>query len=364
MAMPVLVGVFLALVVVGGHLLILGEDLSIFVRAALPLANPDKVSGSLRLLEPEQAYDGEFFYRLAVDPWVTRDVGIILDNPSYRQQRILYPLIARFVSLGQDTWVPVALVAINIAGLAVLGGLGAQYAVEVGAPVWLGSALPLWAGFTFTLARDLSEIVQACFLVGTLLALRQGRWRAAGLLMPLAVLTRETAVILAVVLLAWSVIRRLTARDKKDNAWFVGAAGLLCYLSLQAALWARWGTPPLVAGATNVAIPLSGPIHYWAVVGTLGRVEIAMFSLLAVLGLMAPRGAGFLRLSLILYLALLLTLSTSVWTGDVAWLRAATEAAMLAWLLIFHGRMWRGAGLALAVSTACWPAVARWAIST
>lgn len=57
---------------------------------------------------------------------MTREVGVSLDHPSYRQQRILYPLSVYVVSLGQAAWVPSALILVNLAGLAVLGGLGGR----------------------------------------------------------------------------------------------------------------------------------------------------------------------------------------------------------------------------------------------
>jgi hypothetical protein len=361
--LPALAGLLLGLVIVVGHLWMLGDDPSVFVRAAPPFAQRDTAPPSLRVLEAAQAYDGQFFYSLAVDPWVTRDVGVRLDEPNYRQQRILYPLIVRVLSFGQDAWVPLVLIAVNVTGLAVLGMLGARFAVELSAPAWWGVALPLWAGFTFSLARDLSEIVQACFLVGTLLALQQRRWRLAAVPMALAVLARETAVVLAAAMVVSSVLDWLTRQKPTHHGWCAGSVGLVCYVGFQAALWERWGTPPLVTGAGNLAMPLSAPLHYLSVVGPLGRLEFAFFALLVMLGLLALRVPAYLRFGLVGYVVLVLSLSTSVWDGDVAWLRAATEAAMLAWISIFHAGPRRALG-ALTAATALWPAVARWAIGT
>jgi hypothetical protein len=362
--LPLVVGLLLALVIVVGHLRVLGDDFSIFVRAAPPFAQPATAPASLRMLEPAQAYDGQFFYRLAVDPGMTGQSSVSLDQPNYRQQRILYPAIVHIVSLGTEAWVPLALVAVNVAALVLLGGLGARFAVELGAPGWWGVALPLWAGFTFSLARDLSEIVQACFLVATLLALQQGRWRLAAVPMALAVLARETAVILAFAMVTSSVLEHLRGHRPTHNSWCAGAVGVVCYAGLQAALWARWGTPAFVTGAPNLlAMPLAAPLRYLGMVGLLGRVEFAFFALLVVLGLLAPRVPGYVRLALVAYVALVLSLSTSVWDGDVAWLRAATEAAMLAWVSIFHAGP-RRLAFALTSAAVLWPAVARWAIGT
>src|SRR5579859_4373219 len=129
---PAIAGLVLAVAVVGLHLRALGPDPSVFVRAAPPLADPLRVPHSLQIMRPEQAYDGEFFYRLALDPLLLRDVGITLDGPSYRQQRLLYPILVRDLSLGQDAWVPWLLILVNVAGLTVLGFLGARYAIALG----------------------------------------------------------------------------------------------------------------------------------------------------------------------------------------------------------------------------------------
>ena len=45
-----------------------------------------------------EGYDGQFFYYIAVDPAGARPK---IDVPAYRYQRILYPLLVRWLSLGQ-----------------------------------------------------------------------------------------------------------------------------------------------------------------------------------------------------------------------------------------------------------------------
>jgi len=61
-----------------------------------------------------QGYDGQFAYYIARDPaggWRYCDV------PAYRYQRILYPLLAWALALGQPGVVPWTLVALNVAAL-------------------------------------------------------------------------------------------------------------------------------------------------------------------------------------------------------------------------------------------------------
>jgi hypothetical protein len=315
------------------------------------------------VMDADQAYDGQFFYRLAVDPLLVRDVGITLDGPSYRQQRLLYPLLVSALSLGQEAWVPWLLIALNVAGLAFLGALGARYAVALNHDAWWGVALPVYIGFAFTLARDLSEIIEACLLVAALFAVQRTRTTLGATCMALAVLARETAVVMAIALLVtWLWGRLRTSAGDRMPTLLVGAAGVACYVAVQITLGLRWGVPPTLAGAGNLAVPFSGPLHYLTTTGRLGLLEFAWFSSLVGVALLS--GAPWhIRLGLIGYLLMLNSLSPIVWDGDTAWLRAASEASMLAWLSLFHVGGRRVVAM-LVASVGLWPAVARWAIAT
>jgi hypothetical protein len=366
--LPGAVGLALACLVVALHLALLGNDLSVFVRAAPPFSTPEGLPPSLRLLQPDQSYDGQYYYRLALDPGLTRDVGITLDKPAYRQQRLLYPLLAHVLALGQDDWVPASLLVLNVFGLALLGVLGALYARDMGLSPWYGLGLALFPGFAFTLARDLAEILEACLLVGCALALRRDRAAAAAVLLALAVLTRETAVVLAATLLAVALWSRLRRGYWPAALTAAGLCGLACSVLVQVDVGLRWGGLPVLNGSANLAWPFSAPLQYVTTVGTLGRLEFAWFAGVVGCALLsrptkAPLVGNALRLSLLPYLALLVCLSWLVWAGDVAWLRAGTEAFVLAWLVLLHGDL-RRVQLALLATAALWPAVARWAIST
>ena len=62
-----------------------------------------------------EGYDGQFAYYIAVDPTSARAK---LDVPAYRYQRILYPLLARALGLGQMAWIPWSLLVVNLVALA------------------------------------------------------------------------------------------------------------------------------------------------------------------------------------------------------------------------------------------------------
>src|SRR4051812_3536269 len=55
-------------------------------------------------------YDGQFAYFLALDPVNAR---YYMDRDAYRYTRILYPITARLVALGNREWVLLALILVN-----------------------------------------------------------------------------------------------------------------------------------------------------------------------------------------------------------------------------------------------------------
>jgi len=101
-----------------------------------------------------QGYDGQFAYYIARDPaggWRYCDV------PAYRYQRILYPLLAWALALGQPGVVPWTLVALNVAAL-----VGGTYFTERlletrGVSRWYALVYGLYGGLVAGLRLDLTE---------------------------------------------------------------------------------------------------------------------------------------------------------------------------------------------------------------
>ena len=90
--------------------------LSLFIMAGHTFTHRAQLPRGL-LLVPSAGYDGQFYYRLALNPvnWSKTAYGITMDQ-SYRYTRIGYPILAWLVSLGQHQLVPVAMVVINLLG--------------------------------------------------------------------------------------------------------------------------------------------------------------------------------------------------------------------------------------------------------
>src|SRR5437588_9577196 len=86
-ALSAALAVALALLALAAH----DWDVSGFVTAGTDVTDPARSPRGLHV-DPGPGYDGQYFYRLALDPLTDRrtDFGIILDDAAYRQQRILY----------------------------------------------------------------------------------------------------------------------------------------------------------------------------------------------------------------------------------------------------------------------------------
>lgn len=325
-------------------------DPSRFVMAGTSVTDPATSPRGLAVGDGA-GYDGQYFYRLALDPLTSTrtDFGIKLDDPAYRQQRILYPAAAWALSLGRAGWAPWTLLLVNVAGLAGLGLLGSALAGSLGRNRLWGLAVPLFPGFTMTLLRDLSEITAVVLVLGGLVALRHDRPVAAAACFAAAVLARETTVLVGVAGLAWMVWSWLRARDVPAGwrAWLPFAAPLAVFVGWQTYLKARWGSFPITSGKGSATLPLRAAMSQIGSSirdGSSGlRLTAEIVLVLGFLTLAAvrlPRAGlrGYEALACWLSLALVVVLARDVWVEDWSFVRVASEAAALGVLAVLSRR--------------------------
>lgn len=158
-------------------------------------------------------YDGQYYYRQALDPLSTDVVvdGIPLDRPAYRSARIGYPAAAWVLSAGGErALVPWALMAVNLVSIAVIGAIGASFARRSRRSTLWGLAFAGWPGFVIALGYDLAEPLEAALVLAALHQAHRRRVVTPTLLLVAAALTRESSLIvpaafLGVVVLTWMV---------------------------------------------------------------------------------------------------------------------------------------------------------------
>ncbi|MGD0602013.1 MAG: hypothetical protein ABSA53_00250 [Streptosporangiaceae bacterium] len=219
------------------------------------------------LLVPSAGYDGQFYYRLALDPanWNATAFGITMDQ-SYRYTRIGYPALAWLLSLGQHQFVPVVLVVINLLAVAAIAVLGGMFARESGRHALWGLAFAAYFGLVISVGRDTAEpLAEACMLGGLLAYRRRGRaaYVLATVLFTVGAITRET-ILLAPAAIAVSrliaIARRRSGLGLPDLVWAVPA---VVYGLLEIAVYfVVKGDFPLVAnGSRNLTVPFTAMVN-------------------------------------------------------------------------------------------------------
>ncbi len=148
-------------------------------------------------------YDGQFAYYIAVDPvnaryYMENDEG---GGPGYRYGRILYPMAARLLALGQPNVIPYTMLLINWLSL----GLGtlvlAAWLGRKGVSPWWALIFGFFPGLFTSLHKDLNEpMADALVALAVYLFSFGGKNRVVwtAVCFALAILTRETSVIFAV----------------------------------------------------------------------------------------------------------------------------------------------------------------------
>jgi hypothetical protein len=337
-----------------------GGDPSIFVVAAGPGVDAARVPPGLTVRKDIGGYDGAAFYRLALDPFTRLETayGITLDNPSYRQQRIGYPLLVYCLALGHPSWVPTLLVAVNAAALLVLGALGGLLARRAGCHALWGLVVPFYPGFLLSLSRDLSEIVACAFALAAILAIQSRRSVAGGLLLSAAVLTRESFLIVVAALAAVFMVTAIRRRLPRLAEPASFAIPLAIYALWQWWLWTVWGVAPVRAGAPHLTLPFVEYARFLAASSSLRGVArlnfseasfFAVVTLVIAAGWRSSRSLAAWRTAWVAWLALASTLPHPVWYEDVGFVRVLADFYLLSTVLVMDtGRIGR---VVLAVST-------------
>jgi hypothetical protein len=205
-------------------------------------------------------YDGQFYYRLALDP-LTRRVtafGITLDNPAYRAQRVGLPFAVHLVHAATGLSVAWLLIIINTLAAAGACAVGAVLARRMGRVTWWGLALGLAPAVIIGTARDLTEPLASFGLLAAMALWLAGRRWSAAVLLTVAALSRETVLVVAAGMAVGLLIDELRGggRTLGRTASALAALALPAVVDVgwQWHLSKVWGTWP-VAAAGNVGTP-------------------------------------------------------------------------------------------------------------
>jgi hypothetical protein len=221
-------------------------------------------------------YDGQFYYYMARLPGHLNG----FDAPGLRYGRMLYPLLAGLLSVGQDALIPWALLAINVLAVAGTTVLLASMLARRGQAVLVSVVAVVYCGQLLPELRDLADPLAVFLMVAALWAALDRRWVLAAAFCALGTLTRETNLVVTVALLA----PLLLARDWRRAAWFAAIA-LLPFAAWRGFL-ALWIHDAGLAEAIHAVF--TPPTLFLA-------LEIAVFSVLPVGIALVVSGGSLVR---------------------------------------------------------------------
>lgn len=206
-------------------------------------------------------YDGQYYYYLAQNPGVMLTCprgphGCPIDASPLREERILYPMSARLLMLGNAQALHFALFAINFAAILLTALLVGLLCVEAGASRWLGAAAAIYCGQVEGLLRDLADPFAVMWTVLAVYLLRKNRplWCAAAV--AAALLTREQLVLaLPLLVLPW-----LARKRWGISALFLGIAlgPFIIWQAVLRAIFGVWGLQGSFATTRGVHLPFAG----------------------------------------------------------------------------------------------------------
>lgn len=343
-----------------------GRDPSFFLIASWPFTDAGATPQRLQMFPPNTGYDGQFFYRLAHDPWATDStaVGVTFDSPAYRQSRIMYPLVARALTLGSLQHVPRALIAANLLAVGVLAYAAATFAATVGRSVLVSLLVPFYPGYLSTISRDLSELTEAALLVAAIALIARRHYWLAGLALTAGLLTKETALGVPIAgLLVWT-IRRLR-KDKEPGAPIAVWLGpLAAYAVWYALVMLRWGAGQLSRATTNFGPPLAGLLQGveqlrqfradWPI--DIAVAALVLFTIGAVVVTYRHRllDARVLPFACLLYAAVAPLYGNLIWEDEYAFPRALHEAFVMGVLALVAVNKWMPRFLAVSTLIVWW----------
>lgn len=335
------------------------------------------------VVQPLTGYDGQFVYRLALNPFTTQvtESGLTFDNPAYRQQRILTAALANLVSHLPGVSAALALVMVNSAAVLIATVFGVLIAEGLGRPARYGVLLAIPACLPFSLSADLTEPVAWAAALICIWAAQRERWAIVGIALTAAALSRETAMLYVAAFAVQGLVRTCRGLRPIGHLWL--ALPVIVEGAWQFRLWQVWGEIPALVGFSNTVVSQSprqgsSTLPGLDIVRTffngwltgkicppwLGISYVAERTVLLVLigtaGLTLIRGWARPTLGLTISwgLAAAVALSMRGWNDDIQFLRPAMEVWGLSVLFLIQVRR-RAADVALvaAATISIWSAV-------
>jgi hypothetical protein len=158
-------------------------------------------------------HDGKYYFMQAMDPFYLdpEQHAILLDRPTYRAQRMVYPTLASGFGTLPAPATAWSMLVVNLVALGIGTWLTALLAQQLGISAWFGLAFLLNPGVLVSAFIDTADLFALVFLLaGALFVLRERTGLAVAFL-TLSALSRETMILATVGVMAylWHTRRRV-----------------------------------------------------------------------------------------------------------------------------------------------------------
>lgn len=214
-----------------------------------PLNDPSTLPGGLLVFQGD-GYDGQYFYHTALS--IVR--GERPAVPAVRIQRIVYPLAAALLSFGQERGLPYTLIAVNVLAVAIGTAIFIRLLRRRNLSPWWSLLFALNPGMILEVQMDLALPMAMAFAAGAWLCWENRRLWAAGALLALALLTRESAVLFLIPLVAAEVL------SKRWRGAATLSLSVVPFLAWQLILRLWLGAGGMAVSAGQFGIPGAGMI--------------------------------------------------------------------------------------------------------
>jgi hypothetical protein len=313
----------------------------------------DRTAPGLLVAPNSSGYDGQFYYRIACDPFSRQPVaaGVHFDYPVYRLQRIGYPFLVWLLSLGNRAAVPWMMIAVNLLSLAGIGAAAVIATRDLRVPAWSCLALALYPGFLLSASRDLVEPLEVLLMIIALVLLQRQRLVLAACVLALAALTKETSLLFALGALLAAV-----ATTPRRRLNFVLLVPFAAHFGWKVLLFRLWHLPMTFVTGEHFMLPFRGFLvraHEALSTGAAGRIvliemaAVVVFGIIVLLALRSSLAPNAIKASWLLYAALVFLLGTEFWWEDWAFLRVAVEFTILGGIIALVSPRWRVAAQSL-----------------
>jgi hypothetical protein len=227
--------------------------------SALPRVDAKtKLGAAARALDPgfhtvhPGAYDGQFYWGVAVDPLALGRVHNAFDKASYRYGHPLYGWLGWLFSAGRARAAPAALAAVGLISLFVAAASAAALGLGRGRSGWEGLFVALNPGLISAAAHDLAEPLAAALLIGAVSAYVGSRRVLTWICLALLPLCKEPLLAVSLALVVWELAQHRRLR-----------AATLATAAIPALLWWTYARIHLGAWFTTGESALGLPMAGW-----------------------------------------------------------------------------------------------------